>query len=61
MKLSWRFTVTIDRLIGNIPAACKILREEGRTNLADQLERDRRNLVYWREHSKLERSEEPTP
>ncbi len=45
----WRFKATIDRLVGNIPAACKVLREEGHVNLAGQFERDRLNLVYWLE------------
>ena len=53
MKPTWRLTATIDRLIGNIPVACKLLREQGRVSLAGQLERDRNNLVYWQERGGL--------
>lgn len=44
---SWRFKATMDRLISNIPAACKILEEQGYRNLAGQLRRDQENLALW--------------
>ena len=45
----WRVRATIERLISNIPAACKVLEEEGYHSLAGQLRRDRDNLVCWQE------------
>lgn len=50
---NWRIGATIDRLISNIPAACKVLQEEGYISLAGQLRRDQANLVYWQEHGGL--------
>ena len=47
--LDWRVGATIERLISNIPAACKVLEEEGYYSLAGQLRRDCDNLVYWQE------------
>jgi len=62
VKPDWRFTATIDRLISNIPAACKVLLEEGYVSLAGQLKRDQANLVHWQEHRELsEATEEPAP
>ena len=48
-----RIAVTIDRLLSNIPAACKVLLEEGYVSLAGQLGRDCDNLAYWQEHGGL--------
>lgn len=48
-----RIAATLDRLISNIPAACKVLLEEGYANLAGQLGRDCNNLVYWQERGGL--------
>lgn len=45
-----RFNATIERLISNLPAACKVLEEEGYANLAGQLKRDRDNLIHRQEH-----------
>lgn len=64
MTPDWRFAATINRLIGNIPAACKVLLEEGYVSLAGQLQRDRDNLVYWQKHPNLRHllpPEEPEP
>ena len=54
MIQDWRFAATINRTINNTPAVCKALREADHTIMADQLERDQRNLIRWREHSELE-------
>jgi len=51
--MSERFNAaTIERLISNIPAACKVLEEEGYVSLAGQLKRDCDNLVYWQERGR---------
>ena len=50
---NWRVAVTLDRLISNIPAACKVLKEQGYVNLAGQLGRDCENLEYWQAHGGL--------
>ena len=50
---NWRIPGTLDRLIANIPAACKVLREEGYISLAGQLSRDKENLTYWQERGGL--------
>ncbi len=52
-KEGWRVGATLDRLISNIPAACEILREHGKANLAFRLCQDQSNLVYWQEHGGL--------
>jgi len=51
-----RVSAALDRLIANIPAACKRLEEEGHVSLAGQLRRDTGNLVYlvyWQEDGGL--------
>ena len=53
LALTGEICTTVDRLIGNIPATCEILRSSGRVNLAGQMERDRDNLVYWRKRGGL--------
>ena len=57
--MNQRLEATMDRLVSNIPAACKVLKEQGYHNLAGQLQRDQENLVYWLEnpHSREEREE----
>jgi hypothetical protein len=50
---NWRVSAMINRLISNIPAACKVLREQGHASLAFQLCQDQSSLVYWQEHSGL--------
>jgi len=52
-KLDWRVRVTLERLASNIPAAVKVLDEEGFSNLAGQLTRDAENLAYWLEQGGL--------
>lgn len=58
-KTDWRLNATIDRLISNLPAACKVLLEEGNVNLAGQLARDQRNLMYWQERGILTFQQHP--
>lgn len=48
-----RVSAVVDRLLSNIPAACKVLEEEGLHNLAGQLRRDCDALRYWQERGGL--------
>jgi len=43
----WRIDAMFERLIANIPAACKVLEEAGYVSLAGQLQRDCDSLIYW--------------
>lgn len=49
----WRISATLDRLISNIPAVCKVLEEGGYVSLAGQLRRDNANLTYWQANGGL--------
>lgn len=48
-----RVSAAVNRLISNLPAACKVLEEEGYHGLAGQLRRDCEALRWWQERGGL--------
>jgi len=49
----WRLDATVDRLVSDLPVACKLLEEQGHVNLAFQIRSACNNLHYWQERGGL--------